>query len=1052
MAEKPGNDQASDTAERRHLTVLFCDLVESTGLAERLDPEDLREVFDAYQETCATVVERYHGHIARVVGDGLLIYFGYPRAHEDDPRLAVVAGTEIIKALEPVNTRFRVEFGEQVSVRIGIHTGLVVVGAMGSGEMYQRSAVVGRTPNVAARLQDLADPNTVLVSSSTQRLLGSGVLTEPVGMLTLKGVSEQVQAFKVLSIRDSFSEDREGFSQGDIGLVNRSAEQETLQRRLKQAMQGSGACVAIVGEAGIGKSRLVRAFLDSVRDPGIRTSSYFCSEHHRNVAFYPIIDRTERVFGLQRGKADRERTDALKAELRAIGIDDEDIALIFTTVLAHPAGDTDPQKLEAQEKKRRTRRALLKIVTRSPNDKPMLLIIEDVHWIDPSTLEVLEGLLQVLSNYPILVLITSRTIEPVEHLLERVVDVIPLERLEEEYCRELCVRVAGGRSLSPGTIEQISARSDGVPLYAEELTSAVSEAGATEVGDGDYPIDVTAQRLEVPSSLQGSIMARLDRLGEAKQVAQIAAVQGRIFHGAILSEISELDEKSLARLLDQLVTAGLIMPRRGALGEQYQFKHSLVSDVAYESLLIRRRKEVHLLIARTYEGLFPEIAEAEPDLLAHHYTEANYPEEALRYWQIAGEGSVVRSANLEAIAQFKNALGQLERMPAGRERETAELKLSVAMIGPMVASYGYGAPQVEEIVDRALLLSQVIEDTTRIFPILYTRWSYKQVTGKILEAYKLAQEFLGMADSQGDTAPKILGHRLAGTSLFNIGRPREAREHLESSIELYDPSTHGSLAYVYGTDNRVMSLCYLALLHWVTGKAEEGIARANEAIERAVQMDHANTIGYAMTHAAILFAMKRDVNQVETISKRLLEFAIERELPFWIANARAFGGWILSQHGKSKDALAIFLAGLDFLKRANLVYWRPTYLDWIAQAESDSGDFAAARDFLEQAELIIDEGGERWAASEHWRVKGETELAAGKDNVGLALDYLTRAMDIARGQGARSFELRATVSFARALFELGREDEARSRLEAALAPFAGMPPQEDQRDAQELLG
>lgn len=1051
MANESGNGRTSEAAERRHLTVLFCDLVDSTGLAERLDPEDLREVYDAYQETCAAVVKRCHGHIARVVGDGLLIFFGFPQAHEDDPRLAVVAGTEIIKSLESVNTRFRVQFGEQISVRIGIHTGLVVVGEMGEGESYQHSAVVGRTPNVAARLQELADPNSILVSASTRRLLGSNVLTEPVGLLTLKGVSEPVQTFKVLSVRHTVSEDALGAAHGDIPFVDRSAERAKLQRHWEKAMQGSGACVAILGEAGIGKSRLVRAFLTAVRDATMHTSSYFCSEHYRNVAFYPIIDRIERVFGLQRGKSDLEKAHALKTELRAIGIDDEDIALIFTTLFAHLAGDSELQQIEAQERKRRMRRALLKIMTSAPDQKPSLVIVEDVHWMDPSSSELFEGLLELLPNRPILVLLTTRSLEAVQQFIARGIGLIALERLEEEYCRELCVRVAGGRSLPNRTIEQISARSDGVPLYAEELTSAVAEAGTVGTNDGAHPIGVKPEKLEVPSSLQGSIMARLDRLGEAKRIAQIAAVQGRIFRRTILSAVSNLDNEAIAPILDRLIAAGLIMPRQGGLGEQYQFKHALVSDVAYESLLRRRRKNVHLQIAQAYEELFPEVAEAEPDLLAHHYTEAEFPEQALRYWQLAGERSVLRSANLEATVQFNNALGQLENMPSSKQRETIELELCVAMIGPMVASYGYGAPEVEEIVDRALRLSQVTEDTTRIFPILYTRWSYKQVTGKILEAYKLSQEFLGMADSQDETAPKIMGHRLAGTSLFVIGRPREAREHLQRAIELYDPAIHGTLAYVYGTDMRVMSLCYLALVLWVTGKVDEGMACANEAIERAIEMDHGNTIGYAMTHASILFAMKRDVNQVEAMAKRLLEFATERELPFWIANARAFGGWILAERGKPEDALAIFLEGLRFLERANLVYWRPTYLSWMAQAYGANGDFDAACDCLEQAESIIDDGGERWAASELWRIKGEIALAAGSEGVDAALDYVIRAIDIARAQGARSFELRATVSLGRALIESGRRDEARRRLEAAMAPFAGLTPHEDQRDAQKLL-
>ena len=1055
--QRSGYDVAS--GERRQLTLMFCDVVDSTGMSERRDYEDVRSMLQAFQNVCIEAIERFGGAISNYSGDGILAQFGFPVAIEKAPEAAVRAALAIREKIQAMTDDMERRYGERLQIRIGIQTGLVVIGDMGSDRYRQSGALVGEAPNVAARLQAGAAPNSIVIGGATEALLESKFELKALGIQTLKGLSKGIPAYEVLresNLDDPFAASRHRASE----LIGRDEERDAIVSNWREAAAGSGRAVAIVGDAGVGKSRLVYELKLALKGERFAEVNLYGSVHHKNVALYPLIEFVRRAAAAPDAGAAvanlRRLTDALGPAKPAADV------LRHLEELAFPAANGDAQGRKfppvTPDTRRKLRDLLLALVLHAEQDLPLMVVVEDAHWLDPSSLELVDRMIVAINGKRVMLNITSRNeLKFASTDKGQPLRTIALKRLDDAACMQIILSVAAKFPIPVSIARSIADRSDGSPLFAEELTLAYTETGLftptqQKLVEAAGPVDP-----QVPAALHDSLMVRLDRLGHAKHVAQLAAVLGRVFRRELLAALHGGDAAALDEALSQLADAGIIERSDSEMRAGYRFKHALLRDAAYQSLLRGQRRTLHGQVGATIEASFPEIGELEPDLVAQHWALAHEHERAARYGLKAARLSGARSSNLEAMAQAAGVFEQASHMPDGPLREGIELEACVAMIGPLIATKGYGAPEVADITARALALCRKREQTAggfeRIFPILYCEWSHKQVTGQVRQAFDLAKNMLAHAEAQPSSGPKVIARRLMGTSLLLVGQPENARVNLEAAVALYDAKEHAALAYLYGTDFGIMSKCHLALVLWNLGFLGRAVAIGDEAQKEALAFGHANTLGYAWTHLLILRALCRDIPGMATLAKQVVEFAKERELPFWGAIAQGFIGWYEVQAGDAKRGLALLQGGLTFMHRLNLVYWMPTYLTWVSEACMRVGDLAEAERAITEALAVVERGGERWFESECWRVKARLEIAQGHD-AAAAIVPLRRSIEVCRAHGSRSFELRTAIDLARLVVAGGQDlwpETPRDLLLRVLAPFADEPEMADQKEARALL-
>ena len=719
--ESPSPEHRPPEAERRQLTVLFCDLVDSTVLAGQLDPEDLREVVRAYQEACAKVIARFEGHIAQYLGDGLLVYFGYPLAHEDDAQRAVRAGLGMIDALGQLTTRLEQARGVHLAARLGIHTGLVVVGEMGGGTRQEQLAL-GETPNLAARLQGLAAPNTLVISAATFQLLGGFFACQPLGTPPLKGLAQPLAVYRVLYESMARSRLEAAGSTGWTPLVGREQEIGVLRERWTQVKDGLGQVVLLSGEAGIGKSRLVQVLTDQVAaEPLAWLTPCQCSPYHQHTALYPLIDLLERVvLRFEREESPQQKVGKLEGFLVQYGLPLAEAVPLFADLLSLPLPAAyAPLTMSPEQQKQQTLQALLTILRRIAAQQPVLFVMEDLHWVDPSTLELLSLLVDQGPTARILALFTFRPdFSPPwtgrAHLTQ-----LTVHRLPRRQVVEVIRQVAHSKGLPPEVIEQIVAKTDGVPLFVEELTKMVLESGLLQEREDRYALTGPLPLLAIPATLHDALMARLDRLAAVKALAQLGATLGREFPYALLQAVSPWDEATLRRGLHQLVEAEFLYQQGLPPQATYRFKHALIQDAAYQSLLRSTRQQYHQRIAQALEAQFPETVAIQPELVAHHYTEAGCYAQAVGYWQQAGQRALQRSANVEAIAHLRQGIALLTTLPDTPARVQAELTIQTTLGPALMATKGYAAPEVAAAYHRARELCQQAEETPELFPVLW---------------------------------------------------------------------------------------------------------------------------------------------------------------------------------------------------------------------------------------------------------------------------------------------------------------------------------------------
>jgi predicted ATPase/class 3 adenylate cyclase len=1053
VAPKLTNENVSavapqETAERRQVTVMFSDLVGSTALSARMDPEDLREVISAYQKCVAGAVGRFGGFVAKYMGDGVLIYFGYPQAHEDDAERAVRAGLELVAAVGGLKTR------APLQTRVGIATGLVVVGDLIGSGASQEQTIVGETPNLAARLQGVAEPNSVIIAESTRKLLGNLFELQVVQAKDLRGIPEPVQAWAALRASSAKGRFEALRATGLTALVGREEELELLVQRWSKAKSGDGQVVLLSGEAGIGKSRLIVALLERLAtEPHVRLR-HFCSPQHTDSALYPIIGQMERAAGFADDDTPQARLDKLDAMLTRTSTPEVDVAL-FADMLSLPNDGRYPTlDLTPERRRHRTFEALSLQIEALTRSRPVLMIVEDAHWVDPTSLEAFGQAVGQIANLPVLLIMTFRSEFEPPWIGRSHVTALTINRLVERDVRAMIDNVIGNKPLSLEVRQDIMERTDGVPLFVEEITRAVLEAE----NEGAAQTIVPSPALAVPASLQGSLMARLDRVGQAKEIAQIGAALGRKFSHPLLAAVVRKPEAELASALDRLIAAGLLFQQGVPPHATYLFKHALVQDAAYGTLLREPRRALHARIAETLQSQFTEIAENQPELLARHCTEGGLIEQAASLWGKAGQRSLERSALVEAVAQLTRALNQIATLPASPALRREEMKLQVALITPLTHVKGYAAPETNAAVERARQLIEQAEtlgeppdDPLLLFSVLYGFWvaNYVAFDGGMMR--ELSTEFLALAEKQRATMPLSVGHRLVGTSLACTGDIAQGRAHLDRAAALYNPTEHRPLALRFGQDVRVAILSNRALALWMLGHPTAALADTDQLLTDAREIGQAATVMYALFHAAHIQLFRGNYQAVNTLGEEVVALAEEKGALLWKGSGVIDQGYVSALTGKASDAVQMITAGIGLWRATGATAWMPLYRLHLAKAYSELDQFDEAWRNIRDAMSAIEDTKERWWEAEVNRTAGEITQLSPERDAAKAEEYFERALAVARQQQAKSWELRAAMSLARLWRDQGKVSQARELLAPVYGWFTEGFDTRDLKEAKALL-
>ena len=1112
-------------AERRQLTVLFCDVIDSTALTEQLDPEDLRQVLDSYRESVAEVVLEYDGHIARYFGDGILVYFGYPIAHEDATRRAVQAGLKIVAGLDSLNFRLTEIFGIQIQVRLSIDTGLVVVWEVGmpisksserifSLEHYHGDAIdiVGKTPNIAARMQQVAPPNGIVVGETTLRLIEGLFTYQDLGTLALKGISQPVPIYQILgehpdsALPDFRREQAKLPLQSNVTpLIGRTRQVTTLKARWKLAAASSGQVVLIEGEAGIGKSRIVAVIADQVTETDTQILECRGSPDSQNSPLHPILSLLRQQL-LRFGEMDTGSTQLQKLDQFLNTHELSQNLLPLLAELLEIDADYRTLDLKPEQRRRRTLQALVQIFLKTAARKPLLLIAEDLHWADPSTLELLHLLISRIETAPILAILTSRAEMGVHQdstqaegrvKLKTLAELewgteISLKRLNRRQVSQMIAEVAGDRAIPTDVSKQIAAKTEGVPLFVEELTRMALEADLQN-------IDVST---EIPATLQASLTARLDRLGSRKELVQLGATLGRewtaeLLYKVVASIVEEPEEGEflahhdlfaalppfpeqqndltwVKKELQQLVEAEILRCRQTHENKQiYTFKHPLIRETAYQTLLKSTRHAYHRRIANVLRQAFGDVVRAQPELVAYHYTEGELPERAIEFWQQAGQRAVERSANVEGVRHLTQGLTLLDTLPETPARSARELVIQTTLGPALIATMGYAALEVEKTYTRAKALLETMPNNERMplrFPILFGLWLSYLVRAKLQTARELGEQCLVMAQQQASTVLEVEAHRALGATLYYLGELRMAHAHVEAGIERYDPHQHPVHAFFHYLADPGMTLrSYSAPLVWCLGYPEQALTQLQAAQQMGEERPHPFSQVVSLHFGALLYQQRRDVEKVNTYATELLVICREHGFSVWEPTGRIMKGWALQQDAGNthEEGIALIREGIADWEANRSRVLRPVYLGILAQACGQAGKFQEGIQAIEKALEAVAESGERTNEAELYRLKGELLLQSGRDSLLTcqadeqnecslthqreAETCFEKALTIARHQEAKSWELRTAVSLSKLMIHQNRHDDAYALLKPIHRWFTEGFETADLAEARELL-
>jgi class 3 adenylate cyclase/predicted ATPase len=1031
---------------------MFCDLVDSTKLSSQLDPEEYREMVRAYQRVCSEVITRFDGHMAQLLGDGLLVYFGYPHAHEDDAHRAVRTGLGILAAMGDLNIHLQQAKGIQLAMRIGVHTGLVVVGEMGS-QGRQEPLALGQVPNVCSRIQGLAAPNTIAMSDATYRLVQGYFQCRDLGAQTLRGVVEPITLYQVLS--ESGAQGRLDIvsARGLTPLVGRESEVTLLLERWEQVKAGHGQIVLLSGEAGIGKSRLVQMLKEHVsHEPHLRWECRSV-EYAQNTALYPLIELFQRLWPLEVHEPPDAKLEKLAHALSQYHLPLEESVPLFAPLLGLPMPEHHypPLNLSPQRQRQKTLETIVAILLELAAHQPVLFILEDLHWTDPTTLEWLNLLIDQTPTASILVLLTCRPhFQPAWHHRSYITE-MTLNHLSHAQVEQIVTRMTDGKTFPAEVLQQIIIRTDGVPLFIEELTKAILESGQLKAVDGHYELVGSFSTFAIPATLQDSLMSRLDRLMTGKVIAQLGATIGRQFSYALLQAVSQLNDRTLYEELHRLVEAEIVYQRGMPPQSTYVFKHALIQDAAYQSLLKSTRQQYHQQIAQVLESQFSETTEGQPELLAYHYTEAGLTEQAVQYWHQAGQRASERSAYAEAITHLRTGLALLPTLPEIPERRQREVELLITLGASLLAVKGYAAAEVRETYTNARQLCAHLDDPHQLFPVLRGLWNHSLVRAELQTAHALGEQLLTLAQQVQDSAMLVAAHRALGVTLFHLGAVAAAHTHFTQGLALYDPQQQRTAAFLYGEDDGVICRSFIPWTLWLLGSPDQGLTRNQEAVTLVHQHAHPFSVSFALSLAAGFHQLCRDGHTAQEAAEAALHLTTDQGFPHWRAYSALLRAWALAHLGQAQAGIEQIKHSLRAYRATGAEIWRPYGLALFADAHRTLGQPAAGLPVLAEALTVVDTTGQRWYESEIYRLKGELLLQQSLDNQVETEACFHKALDIARSQQAKSFILRAATSLARLWQSQGKRDAARQLLGDVYGWFTEGFDTADLKEAKALL-
>ena len=1042
---------ASREGERRQLTVMFIDLVGATSLSGRLDPEMLREILRAYQSVCAGAIARFGGHVQQYAGDGVFAYFGYPVAYDDAARRAVHAGQSLLAGLRDLASRMRAEHGVELLARIGLHTGLVVVGEMGAGETREAGAIVGETPNVAARVQSAARPGSLVLSSATRRLIEPWFQLQSLGQHELKGVSEPLELFEVIDAADERPHAAAPLSAAPF--VGRDLELRNLLKRWETARSGEGHVVLVSGDGGIGKSRLLAALRERVSAAASGWRSLHCSPFYQNSALQPMIELIERGLATVPDEVAEDRLDKLECLLRPFGMsDDATIALYADLLGVSRSGRIAVPELTPEQRKKNMLAAMVAWLAADARRQPLVLVVEDLHWIDASTRELLGLILDQIVGMPVLAVFTFRPEFVPAWALRSHVSTMPLGRLVRGEIEELALSTTGGRPFPEALLDEIAARTDGVPLFVEELCKALLATGVVIEHRGRLELARALKGTEIPATLRDSLTARLDRLGGAKAVAQLASVLGRDFGYALLRAVSELPDEALDTQLAMLTHAGILVQRGLPPRASYFFKHALIQEAAYDTLLKSSRQQHHRRAAEIYLARFPDEARATPEIVAHHFSRAAMPSQAIEHWQRAGELAISRSGYAEAIAHCNSALELIELLPPSAGRLGQELSVRLKLGPALQALKGMGAAEVGANYTRSCEIAESLGDSPERFMAMWGDWIFKTMTGQIEVAASRAGDLVCLGGRLGDPGFLLQAHHSRWTNYLLLGSAAIARADAQQGVRLYDGKKHHHHKHIFGGhDPGVCARGVGALSGWLTGNADEARRLAEDAISLARELAHPFTLAIGMWMAGYTLLYCGDHARCRSVADELDELSRRHGFRQTIGFGTMISGSARVATGETAYGLKLLDDGLEEYRSLGQRGWLPHLLCIVAEARARVGDSAKALELVCQALELSAQTKQGFFRPDMLRLQTELALVLGQIDVRTARSQLDAAIALAREQSALALEWRAACSLAQLLADNGELPEARELLSGRYAAFTEGFDSPDLRKGRRLL-
>ena len=1044
--------QGDDAAERRQLTVMFCQLAGADQLAAQLLPDAVLALVREYQTLSAEVIAQYDGHVTQYLDLGLMPYFGYPRAHEDDAQRAVRAGLAILEATQSLNERIAAEHQIEVGLRIGIHTGLVVAGDMGAGERIEQLAM-GETPNVAARVQGVATPGTVAISPTTAQLVTGYFEWEELGTHTLKGVPEPMLLRQV--VRESGARSRLDVAGHTQAMIGREAEVQLLHERWAQSQTGQGQVVFVSGEAGIGKSRLVEALCEHAERDGATLLRFRCSPYYQNSAFYPLTEFLQAWLGFAREDSSDTKLAKLIQTLEDYRFPEAETVPLFAQLLSLPHPQAYPPLVGTPQKQRQKLQAALTAwLDDEARRQATLVVWEDLHWIDPSSVEVLSLLVKQVAQTRLCLLLAARPEFAVPWETQSSLTALKLQRLGTVQIEGIVANVTGGRQLPAELMDQIVSKTDGIPLFVEELTKTIVESDVLHAVNGHYELTGPLSAVTIPVTLQDSLMARLDRLGPAKGVAQVGAVIGREFRYDLLEAARPEGEAGLAEALEQLVAAELVYQQEPPPQASYQFKHALIQDTAYESLLHRTRQRYHHRIAQVLEERFTETVEIQPELVARHYTEAKRASQAIPYWQQAGQTAAQRSANVEAIGHLNSGLELVATLPDTPERVQQEVTLQITL-GPLLsATRGYFDPEVEHTYAHALELCRQAGETPQLLPVLRGLQLFYDTRGEHQKARVLAEQYLNLAQTLHDPTLLVGAHLALGQTVYWLGDFTLAASHFEQGLALYDSYQHDIQTWAGGHPG-VQCLGYLAWVLWWLGYPEQALEKGQAALALAKTLSHPFSLANGFHMLAVLQHIRGDAQATRELAEANLALSTEQGFTAYVLAGTYLRGWALTEQGQWDEGMAQMSQFLTTLQAVGAKLAFPYFLAYMAEANGKVGRTTEGLSVLDEALDWVETMDERSHEAEVYRLKGVLTLQDSEQSpaarVTAAEDCFLRALAVARQQRTKLCELRSATGLARLWQQQGKQAEARDLLAPVYDWFTEGFDTADLKDAEALL-